>query len=269
MDRRTGADHVHVPPLDREMAEPIQQALRLNGVRLHLGDAVESFVDAEGAVTASLKSGAALTADLLILAIGVRPESKLAADAGLGLGERGGILVDESMRTTDPDVYAVGDAVNVTDFVTRTQTLIPLAGPANRRGRIAADNMLGRNAKFRGTQGTSIVGLFGLTAGMTGAREKTLRRAHIDYEKVYVHPAHHVAYYPGATPMTIKMLFAKTDGRVLGGDRCARHLLSRQPRPARSASGRNLRPSADREVSDDGRIFVQTFDRPALHVPAQ
>jgi len=206
-----------MPPLDREMAEPIQQALKLNGVRLHLGDAVESFADADGAVTANLKSGAAMTADLLILAIGVRPESKLAKDAGLELGERGGILVDESMRTTDPDIYAAGDAVHVKDFVTQAQTLIPLAGPANRQGRIAADNMLGRDSKFRGTQGTSILGLFGLTAGMTGASEKVLRRADIDYEKVYVHPMHHVGYYPGATPMVIKLLFAKADGRVLGG----------------------------------------------------
>lgn len=205
-----------MPPLDREMAEPIHDVLRRNGIRLHLGNRVQSFSDAGGHVTAVLESGASLAADLVILAIGVRPESELAEAAGLELGERGGIRVNARMQTSDPDIYAVGDAVLVTDVVTRAPALIPLAGPANRQARIAADNMLGRDSTFRGTQGTSIVGLFGLVAALTGASEKTLRRTDMSFERVYVHPVHHAGYYPGAEAMTIKLLFATPDGRVLG-----------------------------------------------------
>ncbi len=205
-----------MPPLDKEMASAIAQQLTLHGVELHLSDAVESFDDADGAVTAKLKNGAALTADMVVLSIGVRAESKLAKEAGLTIGERGGITVNDQMQTSDPDIYAVGDAVVTKDFVTRADTLIPLAGPANRQGRIAADNVFGKTSHYRGSQGTSIVRVFDLVVAMTGASEKVLRRAGIDFEKVYLHPAHHVGYFPGAEQMAIKLLFGKDDGRVLG-----------------------------------------------------
>lgn len=205
-----------MPPLDKEMASAIAQQLTLHGINLHLSDAVESFADAGGAVTARLKSGAAITADMVVLSIGVRPESTLAKDAGLTLGDRGGIAVNERMQTSDPDIYAVGDAVITKDFVTHADTLIPLAGPANRQGRIAADNIFGKASTYRGSQGTSIVRVFDLVVAMTGASEKTLRRAGTDYEKVYLHPAHHVGYFPGAQQMALKLLFAKTDGRIFG-----------------------------------------------------
>lgn len=205
-----------MPPLDKEMAGIIAQQLILHGVKLHLSDAVESFDDAGGGVRVKLKSGASLSADLVVLSIGVRPESKLAQDAGLTIGERGGIVVDEHMRTSDPDIYAVGDAVVTKDYVTGADTLIPLAGPANRQGRIAADNIFGRASVYRGSQGTSIVRVFDLVVGMTGASEKVLKRAGLNYEKVYIHPAHHVGYFPGAQQMSIKLLFAGADGRVLG-----------------------------------------------------
>lgn len=173
-----------MPPLDKEMTSAIAQQLRLHGVELRLSDAVESFDDAEGAVTAKLKSGTALTADMVVLSIGVRAESKLAKEAGLTIGERGGIAVNDQMQTSDPDIYAVGDAVITKDFVTRADTLIPLAGPANRQGRIAADNIFGKTSHYRGSQGTSIVRVFDLVVAMTGASEKVLRRAGIDFEKV-------------------------------------------------------------------------------------
>lgn len=203
-------------PLDREVATAIHQVLELHGIGLHLSDAVEAFTDADGAVRAQLRSGAELTADLVVLSVGVRPENDLAKAAGLELTERGGIRVNEHMQTSDPSIYAVGDAVAVRDFVTDVETLIPLAGPANRQARIAADHIFDRPSRYRGSQGTSIVRVFDLVVGMTGASEKVLRRAELAYEKVYVHPSHHVGYYPGAAPMAIKLLFAPSDGRVLG-----------------------------------------------------
>jgi rhodanese-related sulfurtransferase len=150
------------------------------------------------------------------LGIGVRPENKLAIDAGLETGPRGGVRVDDRLRTSDPDIFAVGDAVETADFVTGTRTQVPLAGPANRQGRIAADNALGRDSRYRGTQGTAIIGFFGMTGAMTGASEKTLKRLGTPYRKVYVHPTHHAGYYPGAEGMTLKLLFAPQTGKVLG-----------------------------------------------------
>lgn len=205
-----------MPPLDREMVTPIHLALRRNSVDLRLGTAVTEFADADGRVRATLTGGETLTADLAVVSVGVRPETTLAEQAGLRLEERGGIWTDAHMRTSDPDIYAVGDAVAVEDFVTHLRGIIPLAGPANRQARIAADNLFGRDSTFRGTQGTAIVRVFDVVAAMTGASEKTLRRANIPYEKVYVHPAHHVGYYPGAAPMHLKLLFSRPDGRVLG-----------------------------------------------------
>jgi rhodanese-related sulfurtransferase len=146
----------------------------------------------------------------------VRPENKLAVDAGLAVGPRGGIRVNEFLQSSDPDIYAVGDAIEVKDFVSGDPTQVPLAGPANRQGRIAADNIFGRPVKFRGIQGTAIVGVFGRTAAMTGASEKVLRRANRPFRKVYIHPAHHAGYYPGAEQMTLKLLCDPQSGRVLG-----------------------------------------------------
>lgn len=205
-----------MPPMDREMTQPVARALVQNGVRLHLSDAVESFEDAGGRVRAQLKSGRMLTADFAVLAIGVRPESSVAKDAGLTIGERGGVAVNEHMQTSDPDIYAVGDSALVKDWVTGLDTLIPLAGPANRQGRTAADHIFGRASTYRGSQGTSIVRVFDRVAAMTGASEKLLKRAGRLYQKVYLHPAHHVGYFPGAEQMSIKLLFTPDDGRVLG-----------------------------------------------------
>ncbi len=205
-----------MPPFDREMTVAINQALTANGVQLVLGDSVEAFADAVGRVRASLRSGTVLTADLVILSVGVRPESRLAKDAGLEVNDRGGIVVNDRMQTSDPDIYAVGDAVVVKDSITGADALIPLAGPANRQGRIAADNIFGRDSRYRGSQGTAILRVFDLVAGMTGASEKVLRQAGVEHEKVYLHPADHAGYFPGAAPMSIKLLFARTDGRVLG-----------------------------------------------------
>jgi len=153
----------------------------------------------------------------VILAIGVRPETGLAKAAGLEIGERGGIRVDEHMQTSDSHIWAVGDAVEVTDLVSGQPSLVPLAGSANRQGRIAADSIRGRDSSFRGVQATAICGAFGLTVATTGASEKALRRAGVTgYEKIYLHPNHHAGYYPGAKPIHLKLLFRESDGRILG-----------------------------------------------------
>jgi NADPH-dependent 2,4-dienoyl-CoA reductase/sulfur reductase-like enzyme/rhodanese-related sulfurtransferase len=206
-----------LPPLDKEMTTPIAEHLAEKGVVLLLGQSAEAFEACSEGLTVRLKSGQWLTAQLVVLGVGVRPENKLAVESGLEVGPRGGIRVNENMQTSDPDVYAVGDAIEVRDFVTGEPTQVPLAGPANRQGRIAADHMFGRtNARYRGTQGTAIVRVFDRTAAMTGASEKTLRRANRAYRKVYVHPTHHAGYYPGAEAMTLKLLFDPESGRLLG-----------------------------------------------------
>jgi NADPH-dependent 2,4-dienoyl-CoA reductase/sulfur reductase-like enzyme/rhodanese-related sulfurtransferase len=210
------ATHV-LPPFDPEMAVPIEDHLRAKGVALHLGDGVASFTQEEAGLAVHTRSGATHQADLVILAIGVRPEVGLARAAGLEIGSLGGVRVDETMRTSDADVWAVGDMVEVRDFVTGAWSLIPLAGPANRQGRLAAEAIAGRPRAFRGVQGTAVCGLFGWTAALTGASERSLQRAgRTDYERVFLHPGHHVGYYPGAQPMYLKLLFARGDGRVLG-----------------------------------------------------
>ena len=209
-----------LPPLDREMTTPIVAALRERGVEVLLGESAAAFEPEGGGVSVTLQSGRTLPADLVILGVGVRPESRLAADAGLDVGQRGGIRVDEGLRTSDPAIWAVGDAIEVRDAVTGGAVQVPLAGPANRQGRIAADNILrGADrppARYRGTQGTAIVGVFDRVAACTGAAEKTLRRLGLPYRKVYVHPAHHAGYYPGAEGMTLKVLFDPATGRILG-----------------------------------------------------
>jgi NADPH-dependent 2,4-dienoyl-CoA reductase/sulfur reductase-like enzyme/rhodanese-related sulfurtransferase len=209
-------DHV-LPPLDAEMAAPVHDHLIKNGVELQLSDAVAGFAPApEGGLNVTTKSGRAFPADLVILAIGVRPETKLAKEAGLGLGDRGGIRVDEAMRTSDPHIWAVGDAVESRDVVTGQWSVVPLAGPANRQGRVAADSIGGRPARFRGIQATAVCGVFGLTIATTGASEKSLQAAGMAYQSIYVHPDHHVAYYPGAKTIHLKLLFSPGDGRILG-----------------------------------------------------
>ncbi len=211
------ADQVLLP-LDKENAHMVEAYMKMHGMHIALSDGVSGFSAGENkTILVETKSGKQYTADLVILAIGVRPDTTLARMAGLEIGARGGIRVDEHMRTSDPDIFAVGDAVEVKDFVTGEWSLIALAGPANRQGRIAADVIAGRDSRFRGTQGTAIIGLFGCAAAWTGASEKTLKRiGDTDYEKIYYYPNSHAGYYPGAKLMAIKVLFRKSNGRLLG-----------------------------------------------------
>jgi NADPH-dependent 2,4-dienoyl-CoA reductase/sulfur reductase-like enzyme/rhodanese-related sulfurtransferase len=206
-----------LPPFDREMTTPILYTLTSKGVTVRLGQSAEGFEQAADGLVVRLKSGERIPAQLVVLGVGVRPENKLAVEAGLEVGPRGGVRVNDHLQTSDPDIYAVGDAIEVRDFVTGEPTQVPLAGPANRQGRIAADHIFGRAARYRGTQGTAVVGVFDRTAAMTGASEKTLKRSGLPYRKVYVHPTHHAGYYPGAEAMTLKVLFHPTTGKLLGG----------------------------------------------------
>jgi NADPH-dependent 2,4-dienoyl-CoA reductase/sulfur reductase-like enzyme/rhodanese-related sulfurtransferase len=208
-------------PLDPEMAAWLHAELKANGVSLHLGDAVAAF-EAPGvgesarASVVVLKSGRRIEADTVVLGLGVRPETALAKNAGLELGAFSGIRVNENLQTSDPAIWAVGDAIEVRDRVTGAWSLIPLAGPANRQGRIAADNIFGRPARYAGTWGTAILRLFNLSAGCTGANEKCLRQANIAFQALHLHPGSHAGYYPGAEPIAMKVLFAPDTGRLLG-----------------------------------------------------
>ncbi|WP_337177246.1 FAD-dependent oxidoreductase [Paludisphaera sp.] len=205
-----------IPVVDREMSTPIAEALSAKGAVPRLRDSVESIAEGDKGLRLSLKSGGTLETGLVVLGVGVRPENRLAIEAGLDVGPRGGIRVDASMRTSDPSIYAVGDAVETREFPSGRPTQVPLAGPANRQGRIAADAILGRGATFRGTQATAIVGFFDHVLATTGKTEKALRGEGAPFEKVYVHANHHAGYYPGARPMTIKVLFDPGSGRLLG-----------------------------------------------------
>jgi len=207
-----------MPPLDPEMASLVERYLVKHGVQLELDDGVAGFQQAvDGSLEVLTSAGKRHPADIVILAIGVRPETALAKMAGIEIGQRGGIRVDEQMRTTNPDIFAVGDAVEVKDFVTGQWTLIPLAGPANRQGRIAADVIAGRDSRYRGTQGTSICQVFEAAIAQTGASEKLLTQlGQTDFEKIYLYPNSHAGYYPGAKMLAIKVLFRKSDGRLLG-----------------------------------------------------
>lgn len=205
-----------MPPLDAEMVAPVHRHLAEKGVALFLSNAVQSIERRGASLRATLRDGSVLECEFIVLSVGIRPNTALARQAGLEIGETGGIRVDEHMRTSDPDIYAVGDAVESIDYVTRRPVLVPLAGPANRQGRIAADNVCGREAMFRGVQGTAIVKVFDLVVANTGASEKTLARLGIPYQKVYVHPGSHAGYYPGAGDLTLKLLFSPEDGCVLG-----------------------------------------------------
>ena len=203
-------------PFDKEMTTPVVQELASKGATLLLGQSAKAIEQTLDCISVRLESGQRLPAQLIILGVGVCPENKLAVDAGLEVGLRGGIRVNEHLQTGDHDIYAVGDAIEVKDFVMGGPTQVPLAGPANRQGRIAADHIFGRDARYRGTQGTAIVRVFGVTAAMTGASEKVLRRAKRPYRKVYIHPTQHAGYYPGAEAMTLKLLFDPHSGKLLG-----------------------------------------------------
>ncbi|MFM7152257.1 MAG: FAD-dependent oxidoreductase, partial [Gemmataceae bacterium] len=206
-------------PLDPDMVGPIHTELKKHGVRLFLGDKVERFEDPTQDAVAStvvLGSGAHLPADVVILGLGVRPESKLAKDAGLTLGERGGVRVDADMRTSDPAIWAVGDMVEVLDPVTGQTGMVPLAGPANRQGRLAADSIAGRAGKYPGTQGTAIVRVFELVAASTGANAKTLTRLNRPFQALHLYPNSHAGYYPGAKSIHLKILFDPSSGKLLG-----------------------------------------------------
>jgi NADPH-dependent 2,4-dienoyl-CoA reductase/sulfur reductase-like enzyme/rhodanese-related sulfurtransferase len=207
-----------MPPLDPEIALLVKRRLEKNGVRVELGDGVSGFKQAaSGSLEVQTESGKVHPADIVILAIGVKPETALAKMAGIEIGQRGGMRVDEHMRTNVPDIFAVGDAVEVRDFVTGEWAVIALAGPANRQGRIAADVICGRDSRYRGTQGTSICLVFGAAVASTGASEKALvRKGDKDYEKIYLFPNSHAGYYPGAKMLAIKVLFRKSNGKLLG-----------------------------------------------------
>lgn len=208
------SDHI-IAPLDAEMAAGAQQYLRQRGVQLLLQNGLTGVKPGPEALEVSL-TGTTVQTDMLLLGIGVKPESGLAKDAGLQLNARGAIVVDSRMRTSSKDIYAVGDAVEVTNAVTGKKAHIPLAGPANRQGRIAADNIMGIPRRYAGTQGTSIVKIFGFTVGSTGVNETTAKQAGLAYDKVYLTPLSHAGYYPGALPMTMKVLFERGTGRILG-----------------------------------------------------
>lgn len=209
-------------PVDPEMAAPLHQELSLHGVDLHLGSSVKGFREEKNILYAELSTGESVACGLAILAIGVKPEVRLAKESGLALGTRGGILVDAAMRTNDPAIFAVGDAVEVKDFITDEPSLIPLAGPANRQGRIAADNIFGRASSYKKTQGTAICKVFDLTVGMTGSNEKNLKRLKIPYETITIHAASHASYYPGASPINLKLLFDPQNGKILGAQAVGR-----------------------------------------------
>lgn len=208
-------------PIDPEMAAILHEEMRAHGIDLHLGVGAAKFDEPRAdehamAAMVELTNGKRLPADIVILGLGVKPEVGIARAAGLEIGARGGIRVDDRLRTSDAAIYAVGDAVEVRDTNTGEWALIPLAGPANRQGRIVADQLNGIDSRYAGTQGTAILRLFDLAAGCTGANEKTLKRLGRPYRAVHLHPGSHAGYFPGAKPIAIKLLFDPADGRVLG-----------------------------------------------------
>lgn len=201
---------------DQDMAAFIHNEMRKHGVRLALGHTVEGFVEKGGGIDVLLKGENPLHADMGILAIGVAPETTLAKDAGLELGIKGSIVVNDRMETSAPDIYAVGDAVQVKNFVSGEDDLISLAGPANRQGRIVADNICGGDSRYLGSQGSSVIKVFEMTAATTGLNEKNAKRAGIDADKVILSPMSHASYYPGGKVMTVKVIFEKETYRLLG-----------------------------------------------------
>ena len=209
------ADHV-IKSLDFDMAVDLHRELQANGVNLHLREGLKGIESVKDVLVVNTHKGQHISCDIVILAIGVRPESALAVSAGIECGPRGHIVVDERMRTSSEDVYAVGDAIQVTDFLTGAQTAIPLAGPANRQGRLVAENMLGGNRTYTGTQGSSVVKVFNLAAASTGMTEESARAQGIDVDKTYLTQPSHATYYPGAKMMGLKVLWEKGTGKLLG-----------------------------------------------------
>jgi NADPH-dependent 2,4-dienoyl-CoA reductase/sulfur reductase-like enzyme/rhodanese-related sulfurtransferase len=205
-----------LPPLDPEMAVQVRNHLEEKGVDLHLGTAVVEFAEDTDGVFAKLRNGEEIRSDLVVLAMGVKPDVRLAKEAGLEIGIHGGIRINDFLETSDPDIFAIGDAVEVTHYVTGEKALIPLAGPTVKQARIAADNVFGRRSRYHGTQGTSVVKVFNLTVGFTGANEKQLRAVGIPYKKTYLYPASHAEYYPGANFLSMKLLFSPDKGKILG-----------------------------------------------------
>ncbi|GAA4890057.1 FAD-dependent oxidoreductase [Ferrimonas pelagia] len=209
-------------PVDLEMANMVHQEIVDHGVDLRLNTGLAAVEQVEAGLQLSLNNGDSLNTELLISAIGVKPETKLAVDAGLAIGALGGIAVDDRMRTSDPAIYAVGDAIEEVDLITGEKALIPLAGPANRQGRIAANNIFGADEAYSKTQGTAICRVFSLAVASTGMNEKRLSRAGMAFEKIYVHPASHASYFPGAHPVSLKLLFNPVDGKILGAQAVGR-----------------------------------------------
>lgn len=203
-------------PLDEDMAAALHNLLRKHGVRLKLGSSVEGFRQDDDQVSTLLKDEEPLVSDMVLLAIGVTPDTVLAKEAGLELGQKGSIVVNDRMETSVPDIYAVGDAVEVRHYVTGDKALISLAGPANKQGRIVADNICGGDSRYPGSQGSSVLKLFNMTAASTGINEKTAKAAGIEYDKVVLSPGNHAGYYPGGRSMTMKVLWEKNTLRVLG-----------------------------------------------------
>ncbi len=207
-------DHL-IAPLDSDMAADVHAYLRKNGVKLILGNGVKEIIEKNARLTVTLERGS-ISADMLIMSVGVRPETILAKECGILTNSRGSIVVDDHMRTTDNDIYAVGDAVEVRDFVTGTPSFIPLAGPANKQGRIAADSICGTESKYTGTQGSAVLKIFDMTVATTGLNEKAAANAGIVYDKTYIYSDNHAGYYPGATKMSIKALWDKDTHKLIG-----------------------------------------------------
>lgn len=205
-----------MPQLDYEMAGLVHAHLRDRGVALMLGEGLKSFAKEDGRLIVNTTKGRSVTCDLAILSVGIRPENRLAREAGLILSERGHIVVDQTMATSDPTIYAIGDAVSVRDYLLGLPVNTALAGPANKQGRIAADNALGRRSLFSGTLGTSIAKIFDLTAASTGMNEKALKAAKVPHLVSYTHSGSHASYYPGAETLSIKLVFTPGTGRLLG-----------------------------------------------------
>ncbi len=206
-----------LPPFDKEMAKDLQNHMSQSGVLLHLGAAAAAFrKNPDGRISVELQNSEKIGADFVVLSVGVRPDSKLASESGIETNARGGIKVDSRMRTSDPDIFAAGDAVEVLDFVTGAPSQIPLAGPANRQGRIIADNIFGRSSEYKATVGTAILKVFKMSGACAGASEKALKKAGLSYQKVYLHPSNHAGYYPGSTPIHLKVLFSLPEGKLLG-----------------------------------------------------
>ncbi|MBM6921272.1 FAD-dependent oxidoreductase [Phocea massiliensis] len=208
------SDHL-IAPLDFDMAADVHNYLAQKGVSVILNNGVTAIERENGRLNVKLQNGA-VSADLLIMAVGVRPETTLAKECGLLLNARGAIVVNERMETTNPDIYAVGDAVEVTDFVSKNAAVIPLAGPANKQGRIAADNICGGDSRYTGTQGSAVLKIFDMTVATTGLNEKSASAAGIDYDKTYTFSASHASYYPGANNMSVKLLWEKGTLKLIG-----------------------------------------------------